>query len=54
MNEGDEVTVFLTNMDDIENLSHGFNIVRLGHRHREVSPHMTASVKFNADRPGDH
>lgn len=54
VNEGDEVTVFLTNMNDIENLSHGFSIVRLGDRHREISPHMSASVKFKADRPGDH
>jgi Nitrous oxide reductase len=48
---GDEVTVTITNADDVSDLTHGFTLV--GHNlAMEVAPHATASVTFTADRPG--
>ncbi len=48
---GDEVTIILTNLDKVEDLTHGFAIPNYNINF-VVSPQETKSVTFIADKPG--
>lgn len=51
LKKGDEVTLILTNLDKVEDLTHGFAIPKYNINF-VVNPLETASVTFVADKPG--